>query len=475
MARTTALSRVFICWAAIGVGTVGCYDAQDENAELLDSDAASFTIEVSLSELIPTVATVAWTLPLEQDAVARVEYSTDDVWRHSDHVTRQEDHFSCTLVGLIPRSEYRVRAVMVTDAGERASEEVGVLTGALPAAFPDMQMDIDPDEDGSDGYVVTSFIGAFSAAVIVDIHGNVVWWHEPPYPLAKIARAVLARDGQSVLYMCEEQTEIDEDQLTRTTHLVRVAMDGSTVETFTVDRAHHDFVELPGGNLAILVHDKRLVDGWDYPVFGDRIEEYAPDGGEPEVVWSSFDSWSFEGGALVTGYYDWTHANAIDYDVDGDVYTVSLNHQRTLVTIDRQTGELVEQIGGDESDFDFIEGEERTFGPQHQFQFVEGGVLVFDNGTPGDYESRAIEVALDTDLMTAEVSWIHVASPSLFCPCQGDVSRLPSGNNLVTWSTSGQLEEVSPDGEVLWQLNLELGTVIGYTNYVTELGIPGIE
>ena len=182
--------------------------------------------------------------------------------------------------------------------------------------------------------------------------------------------------------------------------------------------------------------------------------------------------WAVGGGPTVEGYIDWTHGNAINYDLDSDTYSVSLNHLRTIATIDRQSGELVEQVGGDESDYSFIESGERSFGPQHQFQFVDGGLLVFDNGTPQDYESRAVEFALDPTLSTAELSWSHTASPPLFCPCQGDVSRLPGGNTLVTWSTSGQLDEITPDGEVLRQLKLELGTVLGYTTFEPDLGLP---
>jgi len=468
--KVAMVPGLYLCWAILGFAPQGCAEVPLDASDPATADIEPFPIQVTLSDLIPTVATVDWTLRIGEGATATVEFTLGDEWQHTDAVTRQGDLFSCVLVGLKPRTEYRLRATVEADDAWFESEEAILHTGALPTAFPDLQMDIDPGDESEDGYIVTSLIGAFSAAVILDREGSVVWWHQPAESISKIPRATLSSDRKSVLYLWEEDQGVPPSTIVS---LTRVAMDGSSVDTLAVDNAHHDFVELPDGTLAVLARDKRTVEGWDKLVFGDRIEEYRPGGGDPVVVWSTFDSWTFEGGSLDTGHYDWTHANALDYDPLSGTYSVSLNGLRVIATIDRQTGELLEQIGGDESDYSAEEAGGRLFGPQHQFQFLDGGLLVFDNGSAEDYESRVIEVGLDSELMLAEPTWIYSASPALFCPCQGDVSRLPGGSTLITWSPLGQIQEVSPAGELLWQVNTELGNAFGYASHVAGLDLPG--
>ena len=61
----------------------------------------------------------------------------------------------------------------------------------------------------------------------------------------------------------------------------------------------------------------------------------------------------------------------------------------------------------------------------------------------------------------------------------GDVYRLPNGNTLITWSALGQIDEVTPDGEVVWRLRSEIGKGFGFTmwrenlsNIVPYPGLP---
>ncbi len=44
----------------------------------------------------------------------------------------------------------------------------------------------------------------------------------------------------------------------------------------------------------------------------------------------------------------------------------------------------------------------------------------------------------------------------------GNADRLYNGNTVITWTTAGEIQVVSPDNEVLWQLNLGVGNGIGY-------------
>ena len=88
---------------------------------------------------------------------------------------------------------------------------------------------------------------------------------------------------------------------------------------------------------------------------------------------------------------------------------------------------------------------------QHQPTLLPGGrLLVFDN-VGRDYRSRVVEV----DPATQRVTWTWPDPPSpdvLFSRTLGSCQRLPNGNTLVTESENGRAVEVTPAGEVVWEL-----------------------
>ena len=52
---------------------------------------------------------------------------------------------------------------------------------------------------------------------------------------------------------------------------------------------------------------------------------------------------------------------------------------------------------------------------------------------------------------------------------KGDVERLSNGNTLVTWSSAGEIQEVTPKNEVVWQVNTDLGSAITFIDRVESL------
>jgi hypothetical protein len=96
-----------------------------------------------------------------------------------------------------------------------------------------------------------------------------------------------------------------------------------------------------------------------------------------------------------------------------------------------------------------------TWGPgeldrQHQPTLTEAGtVLIFDNGRHRRW-SRALEV----DPATDGIVWQYRAEPreSFYSFSRGGVQRLPNGNTLITESDAGRVFEVTPEGDVVWEL-----------------------
>ena len=197
-------------------------------------------------------------------------------------------------------------------------------------------------------------------------------------------------------------------------------------------------------------------------VEGDGIVEIGPDG-TFTPVWSVWDHLEYDPGMEVDPGAGWSHANALQYDKTEDVYYLSLRNFDSILKIDRATGEVLWTLGGQHSDFTLANGDKRLFQHQHQFRILDGGVLVFDNGTSEQFDSRVVEYALDEDQGRAELAWEHHDEPPVHTLALGDVERLENGNTLISWGAVGQVDDVTPEGERVWRLHVEIGHGFGYT------------
>jgi len=461
MFRTTT---ILAATTALVLLAAGC--DLDDGFQSGPSVANAFSIDVGTSEHVQTSVNVEWRMQLDDVHDVYVEYGLDG---ELDQVAGAEvdgADYSATLVALKPGREYTVRAAVVSTAGTYASTPETLTTAAVPALIPDIEVTWSALDGAREGYLVSSIVKDRSTAVILDGEGDVVWWHPREDIQGVISRATLSQDERSVIYLLEP---IQDDLTDMPSEVVRVRLDGSDMERHVVRGAHHDMGELPDGTVATLVFEKVQSDLGTHIV--DRIDELSPDG-EMTTLWSSADWVEFdpdivaEVGGDAMGY---THANAIDYVEELDAYLVGLRNLDTLLAIDRASGDVLFEIGGPDSDYVNTDTGARLFEGQHQFHLEDDTLLVFDNGPVAEYESRAVEYRLDDDRGTAEPVFVHQPDPPLFCTVLGDVDRLPDGNTLVTWSSAGQLDELSSDGELLWRLQLAYGAVLGYTTHVDRI------
>jgi len=450
----------------------GCVAETDADLGLGGSPGGSFSLEVEISDLVPTVATVTWTLAVEEVEGAFVRYQSDDGVPRFVTVVPDGDSFSCALVGLKPADQYAVMAAVDTPVGRFESATETFETGPLPTTLPGDDFTFEETAEGHDGFLVTTVNSVDATALILDGQGDIVWWYTESD--AYSPRAVLSHDRQSVIVLLG--SDMEAPMGTELMTLTRVNMAGTVEDSFEVPGLHHDFTELPDGTLAYIATDSRVVDGLSIPILGDRIVEMSADGDAVRDVWSAWDDFEFDPHKVIDlvepgqTNVDWTHANALDYYPDIDAYGLSLYHFGVIALIDRQTGDLLWQVGRTGSDIalstpvDFGQS-----GPQHQFDLVGDSLLVFNNGSPDDYASVAVEYALDLGALTAEAARVHSSDPPIFCTVWGDASYLPGGNWLVTWSTAGRLEEITPEGDVVSRVGLPMGEIFGYTTFVQEL------
>ena len=185
---------------------------------------------------------------------------------------------------------------------------------------------------------------------------------------------------------------------------------------------HHDFVELPDGNLLVASDSPDLSTVEDYVVEIDR-ETGA-------VVWeldmkdliSQEDGQSASMDSDGSEEADWFHNNGLAYDAENDLVLLSARHKDAIVAVNKEDKSLAWILGDptgwdgvDPSYFFTPEGEDfEWFYAQHNVSILDNGdIALFDNGTAkvkrvdGDNRvsgdnvySRAVVYQIDTENMT---------------------------------------------------------------------------
>jgi len=428
-----------------------------------DRSGLDVDVRAVVSDAMPTVATVEWDIATDGCAGAFVDFgTTDELGLRARAWIDDAGHARALLVGMKPERTYRYRIAEVRSGDRRFSAIHELQTGKLARVDVDVVLKVADEAGAQRRFVATSLYSSESVAVILDGDGDVVWSHRPDlgWPNHFVTRVRQARIGEWITYNVDggQAQGLPEPDPTRA--IVRVSLDGAREQVLVLPDTHHDFFELGDGTLALLKYDRREVDGHTY--IGDAVVEVSPDGSERQV-WTVWDYFELDPENVVGPQASWSHANAMYYDKDAGAYYVSLRNFDCIVKIDQASGEQLWVLGGERSDFALSDGSEALFHHQHQFDLVENGIVVFDNGLVETQDSRAVEYRLDPAVGLATKVWEQHADPPMFCAALGDVDRLDNGNSLVTWSSAGQIEEVSPEGEVIWRVRAELGAAFGFT------------
>ena len=88
-------------------------------------------------------------------------------------------------------------------------------------------------------------------------------------------------------------------------------------------------------------------------------------------------------------------------------------------------------------------------------------LLVFSNGDGGAQKSLVFELKLDVAAKTATELWRYDAGQNT--TFGGDVQKLANGNLLVTYSSSGIIQELDPSRTVVQQATFDIGSALAYT------------
>lgn len=284
-----------------------------------------------------------------------------------------------------------------------------------------------------------------TGVLLIDNNAHIVHRWSPPR--SSLAVALTMNDHLLALHLsnglefgvrgeCDELAEYD--------------WNGKKVRSWSGFVFSHDFELLPNGHIAAISIEKinplikvKLKQKWNSfkSDLNDRFVELDQDG---RVIWDwrvvdhleeiTSAPWSFSDLEL-------SHANSIRFIADNPInhrsaYLVSLALLNRVVLIDIASKSVL------------WVSPEGLFTYQHDASPLSNGdFLVFDNGLGHD-NSRVLEI----DPRSNKTIWTFSGVGDLHFTVQkmGSAQRLENGNTLISMPYTGQIFEVKPEGEIVW-------------------------
>jgi hypothetical protein len=405
-----------------GGGSFGAGGAVGGASGAAGAIACTITATTTLSTAMPNVAIVTWSTDLPNLTGAKIAFAPQaggtTLWAPVDLT---QPAYRTLLLGMKPSTSYGFQIVASTAAGSCTSNVYALTTGALPIAPPTISTTIIDPAAHDRGFIVTSTGLSGNTTFIIDPDGAVVWAASGPNITS---RAHLSWDGTRMYMMALNVANTD------TGEVQVVSMDGTGMTSLPgLTASHHDLSPIPGGFATLLWTSS----GENGPC---SMVEYADATGALTTVVADMGS-----------LYNSTrfHTNSIHYYPTDDTYTLSDREPNLFVKVTRG-GQLIWQFGGSnpKDPSKFFSGVP-TWMVNHGHQLLPDGTFVFFNNAAAE----AWVYALDTENMTATELMGYTPADGAVSSVLGDAQRLPNGNYLVTFSTSGEIQEVSPSGKLI--------------------------
>jgi hypothetical protein len=174
--------------------------------------------------------------------------------------------------------------------------------------------------------------------------------------------------------------------------------------------------------------------------------------------------------------WDWFHINAVHLDTDGNLL-VSGRQTSTVYKVNRQTGQVMWELGGKQSSFtamaapgQVLNSAGEIFAWQHDPEGLGNGLYtVFDDesgiGQPLLPYCRAVTVQLDLGTHVATLVKSVNQPEGLATFAVGNAQTLTNGNLFVSWGLQPYMSEYSPSGQMLFNAELPSG-VVTYRAYL---------
>jgi hypothetical protein len=325
--------------------------------------------------------------------------------------------------------------------------------GLIPPSVR-ISTDSAPASEG-DIFVAPQFGPAENGPMILDPRGRLLWFYPSP-----ISKRVLMTDfrvqnfgGSPALTWWQGYTN------NGTGEGEGVIFNENYQQVATVQAANglvmdlHEFLITPQGQAYLIaVEPLSLPNLVHKPTLNAVVQEIDIKTGLVLFQWDALDHVPLSDSHFTThspGFvFDPYHANSVGVDRDGNLI-VSLRNTSTVYKINRDTGQIMWELGGKQSSFKMAPGTSTAF--QHDAVIQpDDSLTIFDDGAgpPRLHPyARGIRVVINMAQRTATLVKQYDHSPRISTNFEGSVQVLPDGNVFLGWGQQPYFSEVNASGQ----------------------------
>jgi Arylsulfotransferase (ASST) len=328
---------------------------------------------------------------------------------------------------------------------------------------PTMTFTADGDHTSGDIFV-TPFLSSQAGPLILDGHGNVVWFH-PVKTADALDLQVQSYHGHRVLTWWQGGLDaghgtiygLGEDVIADSSYRTVAMVHGG--HGYQIDL--HEFQITPQGTALVdeyvPVHRNLTSHGGpaDGTVLDCVVQELNIKTGRVLWEWHSLGHVPLSASHIAVPtnpntYWDYFHINSIQQLPDGNLL-VSARSTWAIYEISRSTRKLLWTLGGKLSSFKMGAG--TNFEWQHDARMHPGGLLSLldDASFPQEEKQASAKVLhLNTNTMTARLVDRYTHNPPLLANLAGNTQILPNGNVFVGWGGAPEFSEYAPGGRQIF-------------------------
>lgn len=354
---------------------------------------------------------------------------------------------SITLVELKGNTIYNFQVVAKNESS-RVQSEIGEFT-TKPFPINILHLRWDKNEfDALDGYILSQRRLVNGIIYLIDSDGDVVWYNQIPKQ-PKLSHWT-KNNTILVLYGSAGHRNSSGDQIAEYDLYGNELFHLNLSELNVPMEAHHEVRFDENGNIVLLAYENKEFDisnlGGESKqnILGDKVIKMDSNG---EILWewSVFDYINpLEDTSIVKTAEDWSHANSLSIDQDGN-YLISFRNFNQVWKVDATSGNVMWRFGSG-GDFDLDDGD--YFSGQHAFHLNKDGEhMVFDNGR-SKRKTRVITYSLNEESMSAETQMMIDLPEDLYSDKMGSAYLMNNDNILVCAPRTNSIVILNKNGVV---------------------------
>jgi len=369
---------------------------------------------------------------------------------------------SLVLCNITPETSYSFQLITVQDGNKQTSKVYTFKSRKLPewlqkqfkANCPKPEL---LPENFKKGFLLLAKRETPGTAYIVDYKGNLRWYH------------TLEGTGFKVVHYTKEQTILsilgtNDEPTSYGSEILEINLQGDTLTHIKKGQAdlkqvlHHEIIKKSENEIVALTVEQKIIDLTS--IGGKKQDTINGDGilildkkGKQLWKWSVFDDLDpFKDKDLLKTKKDWTHANSLSYDTDGN-FLISFYNNGQIWKINSKTGKVIWKLG---------KGGTMKIAPDTNFSQAHaahidqnGSLLFFDNGVDikqssvfalkVDEKNNAVKldfhIKLPKDIYNDRMGSAYMISKDLFLVCcsKRHITVLTNKKGVLLWALESEI------------------------------------